>query len=74
MLLALSSAPRLLSQAGFGRILLRSSTLLQNTKTKLSEANAAARHRDQNQYSRYFYPWGVVGWIRPAEDDERAEP
>ncbi len=22
------------------------------------------RHRDQNQFSRYFYPWGVVGWIR----------
>ena len=19
---------------------------------------------------RYFYPWGVVGWIRLAEDDE----
>jgi hypothetical protein len=32
------------------------------------------RHRDQNQFSRYFYPWGVVGWIRLAEDDERAEP
>jgi hypothetical protein len=22
------------------------------------------RHRDQNQFSRYFYPWSVVGWIR----------
>ena len=32
------------------------------------------RHRDHNQASRYFYPWGVVGWIRLAEDDERAEP
>ena len=31
------------------------------------------RHRDQNRFSRYFYPWGVVGWIRLAEDDERAE-
>src|ERR687889_614843 len=26
------------------------------------------RHRDHNQSSRYFYPWGVVGWIRLAED------
>jgi len=29
------------------------------------------RHRDQNQFSRYFYPWSVVGWIRLAEEDER---
>ncbi len=29
------------------------------------------RHRDQNQFSRYFYPWGVVGWIRLAEEDEQ---
>ena len=33
-----------------------------------------ARHRDDNQASRYFYPWGVVGWIRLAEEDEREEP
>ena len=32
------------------------------------------RHRDQSQFSRYFYPWSVVGWIRLAEDDERSEP
>jgi hypothetical protein len=32
------------------------------------------RHRDQNQFSRYFYPWNVVGWIRLAEEDEREEP
>jgi hypothetical protein len=32
------------------------------------------RHHDQSQVSRYFYPWSVVGWIRLAEDDERAEP
>jgi hypothetical protein len=32
------------------------------------------RHRDQSKYSRYFYPWSVVGWIRLAEDDERSEP
>jgi hypothetical protein len=31
------------------------------------------RHRDHNQSSRYFYPWGVVGWIRLAEDDEKEE-
>jgi hypothetical protein len=30
------------------------------------------RHRDQGSFSRYFYPWSVVGWIRLAEDDERA--
>jgi hypothetical protein len=30
------------------------------------------RHRDQNQFSRYFYPWSVVGWIRLAEEDEQA--
>ena len=29
------------------------------------------RHRDQNQFSRYFYPWSVVGWIRLAEEDEQ---
>lgn len=32
----------------------------------------ATRHSDQSQSSRYFYPWSVVGWIRLAEDDERA--
>ena len=31
------------------------------------------RHRDQNQFSRYFYPWSVVGWIRLAKEDEREE-
>ncbi len=31
------------------------------------------RHRDHNKSSRYFYPWGVVGWIRLAEDDEKEE-
>lgn len=25
---------------------------------------------DQSQPPRYFYPRGVVGWIRPAEDHE----
>ena len=30
------------------------------------------RHSDQSQVSRYFYPWSVVGWIRLAEEDERA--
>ncbi len=32
------------------------------------------RHSDQSQFSRYFYPWSVVGWIRLAEEDERTEP
>jgi hypothetical protein len=32
------------------------------------------RHRDQSRFSRYFYPWSVVGWIRLADDDERSEP
>ena len=32
------------------------------------------RHSDQSQFSRYFYPWSVVGWIRLAEEDERSEP
>ena len=31
------------------------------------------RHKDQSQFSRYFYPWSVVGWIRLAEEDEREE-
>ena len=31
------------------------------------------RHRDQNQFSRYFYPWNVVGWIRLAKEDEQEE-
>jgi len=30
------------------------------------------RHKDQSQFSRYFYPWIVVGWIRLAEEDERS--
>ena len=32
------------------------------------------RHHDQSQFSRYFYPWSVVGWIRLAEEDERTQP
>src|SRR5215207_3877710 len=32
------------------------------------------RHKDQSQFSRYFYPWSVVGWIRLAEEDEREDP
>jgi hypothetical protein len=32
------------------------------------------RHRDQSQFSRYFYPWSVVGWTRLAEEDEREDP
>ena len=28
-------------------------------------------HHHQSQPHRYFYPWGVVGWIRPAEEDEQ---
>jgi len=31
------------------------------------------RHRDQSQFSRYFYPWSVVGWIRLAEEDEQEQ-
>src|SRR5215203_6035454 len=31
------------------------------------------RHRGQDQYSRYFYPWSVVGWIRLAEEDEQED-
>ena len=27
-------------------------------------------HADRSKPHRYFYPWGVVGWIRLAEDDE----
>ena len=29
------------------------------------------RHKDQSQFSGYFYPWSVVGWIGLAEEDER---
>ena len=32
------------------------------------------RHRDRGSFSRYFYPWGVAGWLCLAEADERAEP
>ncbi len=32
-------------------------------------------HADRSHPHRYyFYPWGVVGWIRLAEEDERSEP
>lgn len=27
-------------------------------------------HHDQSNSSRYFYPWSVVGWMRPAEENE----
>ena len=27
-------------------------------------------HAHRSHTHRYFYPWGVVGWIRLAEDDE----
>jgi hypothetical protein len=27
-------------------------------------------HPHRSHTHRYFYPWGVVGWIRLAEDDE----
>ena len=27
-------------------------------------------HHDHGHPHRYFYPWGVVGWIRLAENDE----
>ncbi len=30
------------------------------------------RHSHQSQHLRYFYPWSVVGWIRLAQEDERA--
>ena len=32
------------------------------------------RHSGPNRSSRYFYPWSVVGWIRLAEEEERAGP
>ena len=32
------------------------------------------RHKDQGRFSRYFYPWSVIGWIRLAEEDEQADP
>ena len=28
-------------------------------------------HHDRGHPQRYFYPWGVVGRIRPAEEDEQ---
>ena len=31
-------------------------------------------HRDQSRFSRYFYPWSVVGWIRLAEEGEKEHP
>jgi hypothetical protein len=30
-----------------------------------------ASHPDRSDPHRYFYPWGVVGWIRLAEEDEQ---
>ena len=55
-----------------------SSDLRAGTPVYLEDVNErgvvmlVTRHRDQNRSSRYFYPWGVVGWIRLAEADERA--
>jgi hypothetical protein len=28
-------------------------------------------HPDRSHPHRYFYPWGVVGWIRLAEEGEQ---
>ncbi len=28
-------------------------------------------NHDQSHPQRYFYPWGVVGRMRPAEEDEQ---
>jgi hypothetical protein len=30
-------------------------------------------HHDQSHPHRYFYPWGVVGWIRPTEEEDEQE-
>ncbi len=27
-------------------------------------------HHEHGHPHRYFYPWGVVGWIRPAAEEE----
>jgi len=57
-----------------------SSDLRASAPTYLEDVNERSivvlvtRHKDQSQFSRYFYPWSVVGWIRLAEEDERAEP
>ena len=40
---------------------------------ELGNVMLVTRHRDQSQFSRYFYPWSVVGWIRLAEEDEQEE-
>jgi hypothetical protein len=56
-----------------------SSDLRASTPVYLEDANdrgvvmLVTRRRDHNQSSRYFYPWGVVDWIRLAEDDEEEE-
>jgi hypothetical protein len=62
--------------------------MLETTETLSSDLRASApvyledvndrgvmlvtRHKDQRQFSRYFYPWSVVGWIRLAAEDERS--
>ena len=57
-----------------------SSDLRASAPTYLEDVNErgivmlVTRHKDQSQFSRYFYPWSVVGWIRLAEEDERSEP
>ena len=30
-------------------------------------------HQDPGQPHPYFYPWGVVGWMCPAEENEQAQ-
>ena len=33
---------------------------------------SATSHHDQSHpHSYFFYPWGVVGWMRPAEEHEQ---
>jgi hypothetical protein len=57
-----------------------SSDLRASAPTYLEDVNErgivmlVTHHKDQSQFSRYFYPWSVVGWIRLAEEDERSEP
>ena len=56
-----------------------SSDLRASAPTYLEDVNdrgivmLVTRHRDQSQFSRYFYPWSVVGWMRLAEEDEREQ-
>src|SRR5215207_1791113 len=68
-----SSVARFSTQAGWSDLRASAPVYLEDVNNR-GVVMLVTRHHDQSQFSRYFYPWRVVGWIRLAEEDERSKP